>query len=92
MSGHVTIFDVTDFFPEKIGQFQSLIKIDWQVVLKISNILYNTITQGLFNACIEKFTAGDPTAWRKSKKVSLSKKNKNAKNGHLEKILNLAKK
>ena len=51
------------FFSEKIGQFQSLIKIDCQVVLKKSNTLYNTTTtQGLLNACIKKFTAGDPMA------------------------------
>ena len=59
--------------------------------MKKSNTLYNTTTQELFNACIEKFTAGDPTAWRQFKKVSLSKK-KPAKNGDLEKILKLAKK
>ena len=75
MCGHVTNIDVTDFFTEKIRQFQSLIKIDWQIVLKKSNTLYNTTTQGLFNACVEKFTAGDPTAWRQFEKVSLSKKN-----------------
>ena len=60
--------------------------------MKKSNTLYNTTTQGLFNARVEKFTAGDPTAWRQFEKVSLSKKNKNAKNGDIEKILKLAKK
>ena len=75
MCGHVTQFwRHRFFFSEKIGQFQSLIKIDWQIVLKKLNTLYNTTTQGLFNAFVEKFTAGVPTAWRHFEKVSLSKK------------------
>ena len=80
-------------FSEKIGQFIIADKNRLTGRIEKSNTLYNTTTQGLFDACIEKFTAGDPTAWRQFKKVSLSKrKKKNAKNGDLEKILKLAKK
>ena len=63
MCGHVTIFDVTDIFFRK----------NWSILIanknrltgrieKIKYFIYNTTTQELFNACIEKFTAGDPTA------------------------------